>query len=107
EGVATAAQPGASAGAVAPARANSGAKVLPARAAPQRPRPVIGGTAGGATGLIPPPKQGRDRAWTAPRYLALIIAGAIVLGLGGTLGVLALTGGKKSSKTAGSSGAPL
>ncbi len=67
---------------------------------------MIGGDTGGATGLIPPPKQRRDRAWTAPRYLALIVAGAIVLGLGGTFGVLALTGGKKSSKT-NSPGAPL
>jgi len=107
QAVATASKPVASAGAVAPARANAGAKVLPARAAPQRPRPVIDGTAGGATGLIPPAKHARDRAWTAPRYLALIVAGAIVLGLGGTFGVLALTGGKKGSRTSGSSGAPL
>jgi hypothetical protein len=97
---ATAAPAGAGAGAATPARPNTGAKVLPARPVPQRPRPVINGGAGG-TGLIPPPKQLRDRPWTAPRYLALIVAGVIVLGLGGTVGVLALTGGNKSSKSQG------
>ena len=102
---ATAAPTGAGAGAAAPARPNTGAKVLPARPVPQRPHPVINGGAGG-TGLIPPLKERRVRPWTAPRYLVLIVAGVIVLGLGGTVGVLALTGGNKSSKT-GSQGAPV
>ena len=102
---ATAPPDGAGAAAATPPRPNTGAKVLPARPVPQRPSPVINGDAGG-TGLIPPPKQWRVRPWTAPRYLALIVAGVIVLGLGGTVGVLALTGGgKKSSK--GLQGAPV
>ena len=90
-------------GTVAPGRTGTGAKVLPARPVPQRPRPVINGDAGG-TGLIPPPKQRRGRPWTAPRYLALIVAGVIVLGLGGAVGVVALTGGNKKSSNAGSQG---
>jgi hypothetical protein len=51
----------------------------------------------GNTAVIPPPTR-RERRWTAPRYLALIVAGVIVLGLGGTMGVLALTGNDKGSK---------
>ena len=101
---ATAPPTGAGAAAATPPRPNTGAKVLPARPVPQRPSPVINGDAGG-TGLIPPPKQWRGRPWTAPRYLALIVAGVIVLGLGGTVGVLALTGGKKSSNA--SQGSPV
>jgi hypothetical protein len=50
--------------------------------------PTEGG--GGNTAVIPPPQTGRR--WTAPRYLALIVAGVIVLGLGGTMAVLAITG---------------
>jgi hypothetical protein len=58
-------------------------------------------TGGGHTAPIPAQKQGRERRWTAPRYLALIVVAAIVLGLGGTVGVLALTGSdKKAAKPA-------
>jgi LytR cell envelope-related transcriptional attenuator len=98
---ATGAPTGGGIGTALPGRTGTGAKVLPARPVPQRPRPVING---GGTGLIPPPKQLRDRPWTAPRYLALIVAGVIVLGLGGAVGVVALTGGNKKSSSAGSQG---
>jgi hypothetical protein len=98
--------PGARAGATtAPARGNTGtgAKVLPARPAqPQRPRPIpaVAGRSG-QTAVIPPPRK--DRRWTAPRYLALIVAGVIVLGLGGAVGFLALTGNDNGSKKRASS----
>jgi hypothetical protein len=73
---------------------------------PQRPRtiPTVAGRSG-QTAVIPPPRKGRR--WTAPRYLALIVAGVIVLGLGGTVGVLALTGNDKSSKSKAPSTVPL
>jgi hypothetical protein len=80
----------------------TGAKVLPARrpAPPVRPRPTIpprtipprpGGTSvlGQAPGSRPPARRGRS--WPAPRYIALIVAGIVILGLGGTVGVIQLT----------------
>jgi hypothetical protein len=80
----------------------TGAKVLPARrpAPPVRPRPTIpprpipprpGQTSvlGQAPGSRPPARGGRN--WPAPRYIALIVAGIVILGLGGTVGVLQLT----------------
>jgi LytR cell envelope-related transcriptional attenuator len=80
----------------------TGAKVLPARPVQPRPRPIPTPGAGGSTAVIPPPSHGRR--WTAPRYLALIVAGVIVLGLGGTMAVLALTG--KDDKGSGKAEAP-
>jgi hypothetical protein len=73
---------------------------------PQRPRPIpaVAGRSG-QTAVIPPPRK--DRRWTAPRYLALIVAGVIVLGLGGTVGFLALTGNDGGSKRKPSSTVPL
>jgi hypothetical protein len=68
-----------SAGGVARGNTGTGAKVLPARSAQaQRPRPIqpVAGRSG-HTAVIPPPK--RERRWTAPRYLALIVAGVIAL----------------------------
>jgi hypothetical protein len=59
---------------------------------PTRPRPITT-PPGSQTAVIPPSRRPPKRRWTAPRYLALIIAGVIVLGLGGAVGVLALTGG--------------
>jgi hypothetical protein len=47
-----------------------------------------------------PPKQGPERRWPAGRYLALIVAGVLVLGFGGTMAVLALTGGKSKRAAA-------
>lgn len=93
-------------GAATPAAGTSdtgtGAKVLPARrpVPPVRPRPTIpprplpprpGQTSvlGQAPGSRPPARGGRN--WPAPRYIALIVAGIIILGLGGTVGVLQLT----------------
>jgi LytR cell envelope-related transcriptional attenuator len=102
-GAATQPKPAAAQGATtAPVRGTTGgAKVLPARPTqPTRPRPIPSPAgAGGNTAVIPPPKTGRN--WTAPRYLVLIVAGVIVLGLGGVVGFLALTdndnGPKKKS----------
>lgn len=74
-----------------PTHPGTGAKVLPARPVQPRPRPITAPAGSGSTAVIPPPSQ-RGRRWTAPRYLALIVAGVIVLGLGGTMAVLALTG---------------
>jgi hypothetical protein len=77
----------------------SGAKVLPPRPVQARPRPIPAPGGSGNTAVIPPPTQS-GRRWTAPRYLALIVAGVIVLGLGGTMGVLAITGtNDKASKS--------
>jgi hypothetical protein len=102
-------------GAAAPASASpatgdtgTGAKVLPARrpVPPVRPRPTI-------PPRTPPPRPGQTSVLTqppgsrpparagrrglAPRYIALIVAGIVILGLGGTVGVLQLT--KTKSKT--------
>jgi hypothetical protein len=78
-----------------------GAKVLPARPLqPSRP-PTIQRSASGNTAIIPPATARRERRWPAPRYLALIVAGVIILGLGGTVGVLALTGSDKKSASPG------
>ncbi|MEA2369449.1 MAG: LytR cell envelope-related transcriptional attenuator, partial [Thermoleophilaceae bacterium] len=102
QGAGAGAKPGASTAPVRSGAGGGGAKVLPARPAPtQRPRPIPSpATAGSQTAVIPPPGR-RGRNWTAPRYLALIVAGVIVLGLGGVVGFLALTdsdgGAKKSS----------
>jgi hypothetical protein len=53
----------------------------------------------GQTAAVPPATR-KDRRWPAPRYLALIVAGVLVLGLAATVGVLALTGGDSGkSKT--------
>jgi hypothetical protein len=103
-----AAAPGARPATTAPVRGNTGtgAKVLPARPVqPQRPRPMptVAGRSG-QTAVIPPPRKARR--WTAPRYLALIVAGVIVLGLGGTVGFLALTG-DDDSKPKSSATVPL
>jgi hypothetical protein len=57
--------------------------------------PTVAGRSG-QTAVIPPPRK--DRRWTAPRYLALIVAGVVVLGLAGTVGFLALTGDDSGSK---------
>jgi hypothetical protein len=91
-------------GAATPAGSDTGtgAKVLPARrpVPPVRPRPTIpprpipprpGQTSvlGQAPGSRPPARGGRN--WPAPRYIALIVAGIVILGLGGTVGVLQLT----------------
>jgi hypothetical protein len=56
--------------------------------------------------VIPPSKK-PERRWTAPRYLALIIAGVVVLGLGGTVGVLALTGDDEKSPSRSATGVEL
>jgi hypothetical protein len=86
----------------APSDTGTGAKVLPARrpAPPVRPRPTIPprpipprpaptSVLGQAPGSRPPARGGRN--WPAPRYIALIVAGVVILGLGGTVGVLQLT----------------
>jgi hypothetical protein len=44
---------------------------------------------GQAPGSRPAARGGRN--WPAPRYIALIVAGVVILGLGGTVGVLQLT----------------
>ena len=81
----------------------TGAKVLPERrpAPPVRPRPTIPPTRtipprAGQTSVLssqtatrPPARRGGG--WPAPRYIALIVAGVVILGLGGTVGVLQLT----------------
>jgi hypothetical protein len=100
------AQPGNASGAAAPARpaATTGAKVLPARPAPPaRPRPVQ--RPGASQTAVIPPSAERERVWPAPRYIALMVAGVIILGLGGTVGVLALTGKDNKSKSTSSQGA--
>jgi hypothetical protein len=82
----------------------TGAKVLPARrpTPPVRPRPTIPPTRtiparpgqpsvlGQAPGSRPNGRRG-GRNWPAPRYIALIVAGVVILGLGGTVGILQLT----------------
>lgn len=116
-------QTGNSGGSAAPAQPSggntgTGAKVLPARPAqpprpaqparpsqPARPRqpqrPV-----GSQTAVIPPQKR-RERVLPAPRYLALMVAGVLILGLGGTVGVLALTGNDNKSSNDSSSSVSL
>jgi len=85
----------------------SGAKVLPARPVSPRPTPSLPRRDGSQTEIMAaPPGRRRERRWPAPRYLALIVAGVLVLGLGGTVGVLALTGGKKKASSAGGASAP-
>jgi hypothetical protein len=44
---------------------------------------------GQAPGSRPPQRGGRN--WPAPRYIALIVGAIVILGLGGTVGVLQLT----------------
>jgi len=66
--------------------------------------PTMAGRSG-QTAVIPAPRK--ERRWTAPRYLALIVAGVIVLGLGGTVGFLALTGGDDDTDRRSSSTVPL
>jgi hypothetical protein len=66
--------------------------------------PAMSGRSG-QTAVIPPPRK--ERRWTAPRYLALIVAGVIVLGLGGTVGFLALTGDNGNPKKKTPSTVPL
>jgi hypothetical protein len=86
----------------APGETGTGAKVLPARrpVPPVRPRPTIPprtvpprsgqpSVLGQAPGSRPQPRGGRK--WPEPRYIVLIVAGVIILGLGGTVGVLQLT----------------
>jgi hypothetical protein len=86
-----------------PGDTGTGAKVLPARrpAPPVRPRPTIPPTRTiparpGQTSVLssqtatrPPARRGRR--WPAPRYIALIVAGVVILGLGGTVGIIQLT----------------
>jgi hypothetical protein len=80
--------------------------VLPSRPLqPTRPRPTVQRAASGQTAVIPPPTARRERRWPAPRYLALIVVGVVILGLAGTVGVLALTGSDKKKSTP-SSGSP-
>ena len=80
----------------------TGAKVLPARrpVPPVRPRPTIPprtvpprpaqpSVLGQAPGSRPAGRGGRN--WPAPRYIALIVAGVVILGLGGVVGVQQLT----------------
>jgi hypothetical protein len=67
-----------------------------------RPRPTIpptrapAGRPGQSSILTQPPgsrpaaRRGA-RTWPAPRYIALIIAGIVILGLGGTVGLMQLT----------------
>jgi hypothetical protein len=94
----------------APGDTGTGAKVLPARrpVPPVRPRPTIpprvpprtgqGSLLGQAPGSRPAARRGRD--WPAPRYIALIVAGIVILGLGGTVGVLQLTKDEDSEQPA-------
>ena len=103
----TADRPATAAGADTATRAagdtGTGAKVLPARrpAPPVRPRPTIPPTRppvrpgqtsvlGQAPGSRPPARRG-GRTWPAPRYIALIVAGVVIFGLAGTVGILQLT----------------
>jgi hypothetical protein len=53
---------------------------------PRGGKPSVLGQAPGSR----PPARG-DRGWREPRYIALIVGAIIVLGLGGTVGVLQLT----------------
>jgi hypothetical protein len=77
--------------------------VLPARPAPPaRARPVQ--RTASQTAVIPPPAAKRERVWPAPRYIALMVAGVIILGLGGTVGVVALTGNDNKSSSKSSQG---
>jgi hypothetical protein len=91
-------------GVTRPGDTGTGAKVLPARrpTPPVRPRPTIPPTRaantrpGQGSVLTQPPGSrptGRrgGRNWPAPRYIALIIAGIVILGLGGTVGLMQLT----------------
>ena len=82
--------------------------MLPRPSPPPSPRPTpsLPRKGGGHTAVMSAPLR-RERRWTAPRYLVLIVGGVLVLGTGGTLGVLALTGGKtKSGATSATSPAP-
>jgi LytR cell envelope-related transcriptional attenuator len=106
---------GAAAGAGAPARrfgngeggepprdTQTGVKVLPAERAmaPVRRPPTLPRTGGQTAVLTEPPGGGRTGSrWPAPRYIALIVAGVIVLGLGGVVGVMELTKEEKSQKS--------
>ena len=87
----------------APGDTGTGAKVLPARRPPPpvRPRPTIPPTRppvrpgqtsvlGQAPGSRPPGSRG-SRQWPAPRYIALIVAGVVIFGLAGTVGIVQLT----------------
>jgi LytR cell envelope-related transcriptional attenuator len=116
----SAATGGAAAGAGAPARrfgngeggeprrdTQTGVKVLPAeRAMPPVRRPPTLPRTGGQTAVLtePPgsrPGGGRTGSrWPAPRYIALIVAGVIILGLGGVVGVMELTKKEDTQKSA-------
>ena len=82
----------------------TGAKVLPAKrpVPPVRPRPTIPARPAGQAAVLATPPGSRPPAsrLPAPRYIALIVAGIVVLGLGGTVGVMQLTkNDNKSSPT--------
>jgi hypothetical protein len=98
---APAATPPASSGGGSGNGPGTGAKVLPARqVAPPRPAPTPARTSSPSpsqTAVIPPQRGRTGRRLPERRYLALIVGGLIVLGLGGTVGVLALTGSDKKS----------
>jgi hypothetical protein len=75
----------------------TGVKVLPSArpTLPPRPRPTIPRPSGDTAILTQPPGSRppgrRGGGWPAPRYVALIVAGVVILGLGGTVGVVQLT----------------
>jgi hypothetical protein len=96
----------------APAARPKPPPVLPARPAPPVRSPAAASSTGQSTAVLPPSARLRDRARgggdtgdrLSPRYIALIVAGVIVIGGGVVFGISQLGGDEESGTSADQTG---